>query len=116
MVTRKISTKARFFNESKFHDQFLRQVGCLPPCRLPTYDLVVKTNYETPAAEGSETVLLGFYAPRASRTMRREYVVYNAAALLGDVGGMVGMLLGASALGLYDLAHRAVSHCFKTKF
>ena len=42
------------------------------------------------------------------RTVRREYLAYDAINLAGDVGGMIGMLLGASVLALYDMAHGSV--------
>ena len=36
------------------------------------------------------------------RTVRSEFLVYDGWSLAGDVGGMVGMLLGTSCLAFYD--------------
>ncbi len=44
------------------------------------------------------------------RTVRKKYYyVYDLSSLAGDAGGMLGMLLGASALAAYDAARDLVS-------
>ncbi len=40
------------------------------------------------------------------RTVRHEYLLYDLGSLAGDVGGMLGLLLGASALAFYDALHQ----------
>lgn len=37
--------------------------------------------------------------------MRKEFLVYDLASFAGDVGGIVGMLLGTSVIALYDGAN-----------
>ncbi len=37
-------------------------------------------------------------------TVTSEYLVYDVADLAGDIGGIMGMLLGASLLTWYDWA------------
>ncbi len=37
-----------------------------------------------------------------TRIIKEEYVVYDLESLAGDAGGIMGMLLGASALAMYD--------------
>ncbi len=43
------------------------------------------------------------------RLVQEEFLVYDLSSLSGDVGGMVGMLLGASALAVFDAAKEAAS-------
>ncbi len=40
--------------------------------------------------------------------MRTEFLAYDSWSLAGDVGGMVGMLLGMSILALYDKFYHLV--------
>ncbi len=40
--------------------------------------------------------------------MKEEFVIYDLGSLGGDVGGILGMLLGTSVLALYDVAQRGV--------
>ncbi len=94
--------------------QYYDTIGCLPPCHRPTYDVEMEYTIDDPAAKDDEDhddpnsevggVRLIIYAPLGVLTRRSEYYVYDLGALAGDAGGMVGMLLGASLLGAYDLA------------
>ncbi len=40
--------------------------------------------------------------------MKTEFLAYDGWSLAGDVGGMVGMLLGMSILALYDTSRQFV--------
>ena len=48
-----------------------------------------------------------------NRTVKSEFLAYDLGSLVGDLGGMVGMLLGASILALYDLAYSSMLRIFK---
>ncbi len=45
-----------------------------------------------------------------SRTVRTEHLVYDWTSLSGDVGGMMGLLLGLSVLAIYDGALELGGH------
>ena len=56
--------------DTKLLIQFFRSTGCYPPCRLPTYDLVVKTSFDrVEEKEGgigtNGSISLRFYASRS---------------------------------------------------
>ncbi len=50
-----------------------------------------------------------------NRTLKREYLLYDLGSLAGDVGGMVGMLLGASALAFYDTACKFAKRVLRSR-
>ncbi len=104
-----------YFSSSHFF-QFLETIGCHPACRRPTHDIkveyVLDTNEDDPGSnQTAETgsLFLNLYIPLSKLTVREEFLVYDLAGLAGDMGGMVGMLLGASVLGLYDWAGRIMA-------
>ncbi len=45
---------------------------------------------------------MNFYVARPYKLQEEEYYVYDGPAALGDIGGMLGLLLGASILTLLD--------------
>ena len=57
-----------------------------------------------PAGIDFEGMTLGAFVVDSVRSVSTEFLVYDAGSLAGDVGGMLGMLLGASFLTLYDSA------------
>ncbi len=83
--------------------QFLNRIGCHINCReifhtavlQPILDAVVKPG-ETPS------VSISLKAPEPVMTRRSEFWVYSGDDMAGDVGGMMGMLLGLSVLAIYD--------------
>ncbi len=44
------------------------------------------------------------------RTVTEEFLVYDLPGFAGDVGGVVGILLGTSVLALYDHVHQLVRY------
>ena len=99
----------------------IRETGCVPRCATPTYRLSVEGVFTSPsffAATGNGTsngtqngregdTTVGIAVPWPEFTVTSEYDYYSLSALLGDVGGMLGMLLGASIISLYDDAVEA---------
>ncbi len=47
--------------------------------------------------------------------MKEEYLVYDLGSLAGDVGGVIGILLGTSVLALYDALRGCVGLTFSLK-
>ncbi len=47
-------------------------------------------------------IKLSLQNPTHCRIVKEEYLIYDVESLVGDAGGVIGMLLGASLLGLYD--------------
>ena len=57
-----------------------------------------------PGLGNDSTVMLYlFHLKQPKISVREEYYVNSMNSLLGNVGGMVGILLGTSILGLVDL-------------
>ncbi len=46
------------------------------------------------------------------KTEEEEYYVYDAAAAVGDIGGMLGMLLGASFLTCFEFVFDQSCHAW----
>ena len=75
---------------------------------MPTYQVNMlpredsKDQAEDPLKSGAHSVELTFHAPRPVFSVTTEYLVYDLASLAGDVGGMGGMMLGVSAVMVYD--------------
>ena len=46
------------------------------------------------------------------RTIKEEYLIYDLKSLAGDVGGVIGILLGASVLTLYDAVQKFLKGFF----
>ncbi len=78
---------------------------CYPPCRLPTYELaVMPTMTKDPEPKSTPpTLTLNLRAAKPYMTYRSEFLVYDLGSLAGEVGGMIGILLGASMLTMYDI-------------
>jgi hypothetical protein len=79
--------------------------GCVARCTLDTYRIDV---YRTrvPLVAGLTTVSLSH--TQADMVSEEEHYVYDGNNLVADVGGYLGLLLGASVMSLYDaLVHLA---------
>ncbi len=73
------------------------------PCSLPTYDVRIQDispGYQSRANVAPLEMML--YAPRGKMVVRSEYVIYDLGSLVGEVGGMAGILLGVSCVMVYD--------------
>ncbi len=70
------------------------------------YKISMRPTLQRRVADGgtADSILVVLKAPDPLLTKVSEYKVYDLADLAGDVGGMVGMLLGLSILAVYDFA------------
>ncbi len=50
-------------------------------------------------------VVVFMYISEASMETSEEFLVYDEESLMGDVGGMVGMLMGVSILAIYETVY-----------
>ena len=51
---------------------------------------------------GKPTLELAFKIGKTSYKEEEQYVIYDFNSFIGDVGGFLGLLLGYSALSIYD--------------
>ncbi len=78
---------------------------------MPTYGISILSVVDEEMAldlEDDSVVELYFHTPKATFTVEKEYLVYDAAAFAGDVGGMGGILLGISVVAVYQEAAELV--------
>ena len=79
--------------------------GCLPLCSRNEYALTGKEFKKNTvfAMFSTETKLhLVFRIMDGSYKEEEQYVIYDFNSFIGDVGGFLGLLLGYSALSIYD--------------
>jgi len=78
--------------------------GCLPACTTLKYTLQDKSTSTVNNFKrlSREDMVLKIYLPNPSKVIKKEYKVYEMHNLLADLGGLLGMLLGASVLSFFD--------------
>ncbi len=66
----------------------------------------------TPRENDAENanVAIFVYISEATMEISEEFLVYDEESLLGDVGGMVGVLMGVSILAIYETVFNFVSN------
>ena len=82
-----------------------KQTGCLPSCQRNEYALTGKEFRKNSVFTmfSTETKLhLAFRIMDSSYKEEEQYVIYDFTSFIGDVGGFLGLLLGYSALSIYD--------------
>jgi hypothetical protein len=62
--------------------------------------------------ENSSLIELEVYAPASKIIIEEEYVVHNINELLGNIGGFLGLLLGASVMSIIDIGFEKCRHRF----
>ena len=86
--------------ESNF---IFKLTGCLPSCHRNEYTL---TGSEFKTMKLSlwvkQKLELAFRIRKSSYKEEEQYVIYDFNSFIGDVGGFLGLLLGYSALSIYD--------------
>ncbi len=55
-------------------------------------------------------LIVFMYISEATMEISEEFLVYDEESLLGDMGGMVGMLMGVSILTMYEAVYNFVKH------
>ena len=85
------------------------QTGCLASCERNEYIIVDSSfkNREHSVSSQTDHILdyelyLEFNILTGSHKEEEQYVIYDSNSFIADVGGFLGLLLGYSALGLYD--------------
>ena len=96
----------------------MEETGCIPPCKLETFHLSQPSGVVS-RVHGYNAVI-SITAPRAKTEVKKEFKVrkilerramlkknippqvYGYASMIGDISGMAGVLLGISALSIYD--------------
>ncbi len=83
--------------------QYLQRIGCRKLCHYPIYKTVVQPTLDSKVTiNDPPSVFVVFKAQQPVMTYHSEFRVYDFNNLAGDIGGMVGMLLGMSILAGYD--------------
>jgi len=87
--------------------EYYHRTKCMAPCSYYLYETEKEETYyekEMPGLGNDSTVMLYlFHLKQPKISVREEYYVNSMNSLLGNVGGMIGILLGTSILGLVDL-------------
>ena len=85
------------------------QTGCLASCERNEYIIVDSSfkNREHSVSSQVDHILdyelyLEFNILTGSHKEEEQYVIYDSNSFIADVGGFLGLLLGFSALSLYD--------------
>ncbi len=103
-----VSCVAKWGNVRRTILQLFELTGCLSSCAKSEYHIVrgwpaARVNRRVPAGHFE----LHFVFAKGRYVINKQYYVYDSDSLIADVGGYLGLLLGQSLLGLYQLG---VSH------
>jgi len=78
---------------------------CIQPCKKSRFKLSNKatfSHYQFDKTKNEDLLIkLQFWNPM--KTLKKEYFAYDRGQLIADVGGLLGMLLGASLFSLFEL-------------
>ena len=97
--------------EQKESQSIYKLTGCLASCQRNEYTLS-GTDFKTiPISRGiwgsrKPKLELAFRIGKTSYKEEEQYVIYDFNSFIGDVGGFLGLLLGYSALSIYDELNR----------
>ena len=99
--------------------KFYHLTGCQTPCSRWEYSSTQIFNKEQQPPKGSDPImnLYVFYANN-NYEIKEQYYTYDWNSLISDLGGYLGLLLGASVLTFYDAVsslHDVWSHFFIKK-
>jgi len=91
--------------------------SCMPPCKRSLFKLADKQVGKFPsyAREKEEEMLLRFNFLRPVKTVKKEYLAYDPSNLISDMGGLLGMLLGASIFSLFEAIGQKVQLIYKER-
>ena len=85
--------------------QIQEVTGCVPSCHKEEYQVFPMGEMETTKDfrenTSSNTLNLLMVIPSAQHYEIKEYTIYTWSSLVADVGGVLGLLLGQSILGLF---------------
>ena len=86
-------------------NSIFKLTGCLPSCHRNEYTLTgseFKTINIGRLSWIKPKLKLVFRIGKTSYKEEEQYVIYDFNSFIGDVGGFLGLLLGYSALSIYD--------------
>ena len=102
-----ITTLLQYFNANKIYEL----TGCLASCERNEYTIndvnFRKYNHHKLVKLGKSIKNIGelhlrFKITKGSYKEEEQYIIYDFNSFIADVGGFLGLLLGSSALSLYD--------------
>ena len=76
----------------------LKETGCLLDCYKNQYKATKEATYQELGS-----MILDYNFPTGQYTENTEYVLYDYNTCIADIGGYLGLLLGQSILGVYQL-------------
>ncbi len=95
-------------------DRILTSLGCLRNCRWNKHTL---REFSTKAdwSENGSFGAIRVFTTQSFIPFEKEVPIYGLNNLVADIGGSLGMLLGASILGLYDQCQNVRARIMATK-
>ena len=81
-----------------------RLTGCLPNCHQHHYTVKRVEMFDSVKPGNDDLAIVGWYFKTADLKVTEEVLRYSFGDIVADVGGDMGLLLGASILSVYDYA------------
>ena len=94
----------KMLDEIKYSDldNIFKLTNCVKPCKYKRYQLIGE---KKPSLFQSDYVAFSLWAVSENTKVSTEHLVYPFSALIADFGGTLGLFLGISFIGLWDLIH-----------
>lgn len=100
-------------------EQVIKQLNCEMPCTHQEYTLSREADRfrsREQADVGADISLVGFMIKDGVVDITHETQMYDENDFISDFGGMMGLLLGASVLSLYELLAEVLKKCYTRLF
>lgn len=82
--------------------QIVDVTKCAIRCETHGYEYAVVTDTETKPSNGKPDIKLNFISASFKNKVEKDVLLYDFSNLVADIGGLMGLLLGASILGLIN--------------
>ena len=86
----------------KQETQIAAITGCLPSCKRAEFEMKLICRMTMPLVDGERQISGYFYYPTRRYIEKYHFYAYNVSDFLADMGGLLGLMLGYSALTCYD--------------
>ena len=87
-----------------------RETGCLPPCVQSEFELTAKHFREIEKYyDYQEDVDVTISITRTQYAFHEDIGIYPGSSFIADVGGMMGLLLGASIFSMFEQCRERIS-------
>ena len=93
-----ITTPLQYSNANKIYEL----TGCLASCERNEYSINDADFHSFARFNHLHELHLRFKITKGSYKEEEQYIIYDFNSFIADVGGLLGLLLGSSALSLYD--------------